>query len=312
MKIEAIENPMQRNLLITMAYSDLAVQVDCLLGHRDLNWCSFGTWASKTAGKSIRKELPAFPIWMSRIISRLPIARGKMQRCSENIAEGNLKVFSELAPFFAEMVQTFRCDEHPDWEKFDRFTHRIRESREYEDGNFSRLVRGFRQYYLATFEEDLDRKAEHIFFGNCLLAVHEQIRLQPDIVDALKLRSIKTKTMNWLWHWFATRHLMRIEIGDRSLPLGKRVKVRTGRMPFSPELQELENEDLILFLGAFDRYINRLDKSAAMNWAVVGDRMKFITKLFRSHQRDRSLLDCPFTPNQQQQLVTGAIPGGRL
>jgi hypothetical protein len=45
-----------RNLWITLAYHDLAVGMTRIAGARNVSWVAFATWASKTAGVSIRKE----------------------------------------------------------------------------------------------------------------------------------------------------------------------------------------------------------------------------------------------------------------
>ncbi len=49
--------PVLRNLLITQCYHDLSAESVKLLGGRNAHWCTFATWASKTAGRFIRNEL---------------------------------------------------------------------------------------------------------------------------------------------------------------------------------------------------------------------------------------------------------------
>ena len=54
-------DPILRNLKITQGYRDLSVGMAHLLGNHNVNWATFATWASKTAGLSIRKEdVPRF------------------------------------------------------------------------------------------------------------------------------------------------------------------------------------------------------------------------------------------------------------
>ena len=48
--------PVLRNLLITQCYHDLSEELGRVLGARNVNWCSYATWASKTAGRFIRNE----------------------------------------------------------------------------------------------------------------------------------------------------------------------------------------------------------------------------------------------------------------
>src|SRR3954471_20762547 len=48
--------PVLRNLLITQCYHDLSTELSRVLGTANVNWCSYATWASKTAGRFIRNE----------------------------------------------------------------------------------------------------------------------------------------------------------------------------------------------------------------------------------------------------------------
>ncbi|WP_437873206.1 hypothetical protein [Sorangium sp. So ce363] len=52
--------PVLRNLLITQCYYEISAELVKLLGGRNAHWCTFATWASKTAGRFIRnEEVPA-------------------------------------------------------------------------------------------------------------------------------------------------------------------------------------------------------------------------------------------------------------
>ncbi len=50
------DQPVLRNLLITQTYADISSQLSELVGRRNLNWCAYATWASKTAGTFIRED----------------------------------------------------------------------------------------------------------------------------------------------------------------------------------------------------------------------------------------------------------------
>ena len=56
-RIAAIADPVLRNLWITTAYHDFAVGMARLVGPANVSWPAFATWASKTAGASIRGEV---------------------------------------------------------------------------------------------------------------------------------------------------------------------------------------------------------------------------------------------------------------
>src|SRR6266536_4574917 len=49
-------DPVRRNLLITQCYHDLSAALARLLGSENANWCTFATWASRTAGGFIRED----------------------------------------------------------------------------------------------------------------------------------------------------------------------------------------------------------------------------------------------------------------
>ena len=54
-RIVAIENPVVRNLEITYCYSRLAAALSARNGE-GANWCTYATWASRQAGRTIRGE----------------------------------------------------------------------------------------------------------------------------------------------------------------------------------------------------------------------------------------------------------------
>ena len=54
-RIAEHSDPVIRNLQITQCYYEISQCVAGLMGH-SANWCSFATWASKQAGKTIRQE----------------------------------------------------------------------------------------------------------------------------------------------------------------------------------------------------------------------------------------------------------------
>ena len=52
--IAASGDPSLRNLRITLCYSKLSLALAERFGRGNVNWCTFATWASKTAGRFIR------------------------------------------------------------------------------------------------------------------------------------------------------------------------------------------------------------------------------------------------------------------
>src|SRR5918996_5646105 len=54
-QIAAIANPVIRNLEITHCYSRLAAEFTARSGD-GANWCTYATWASRQAGRTVRGE----------------------------------------------------------------------------------------------------------------------------------------------------------------------------------------------------------------------------------------------------------------
>src|SRR5512133_1874541 len=133
-RISAIENPVIRNLEITECYSRLAAALAARTGE-GANWCTFATWASRQAGRTIRGEdlqdelarslvggrwlvHPIRTLWrrllrrglfnratrLGRLTSELHTPFDAFERASEAVARGNKKVFDEIGLEFARYL----------------------------------------------------------------------------------------------------------------------------------------------------------------------------------------------------------------
>lgn len=202
--------PILRNLLITQCYHDLSSELARKLPGHDVNWCTFATWASKTAGRFIRNE--EVPALLDKLLSdsrgalksaeRLheallsrgaqsplgaPSLRGLATRIlkdvSDQITLGNLAVFSELAPVFARFVASVE-DGRPNQDQVQTLLDSLRVGPSSENGQ-SLLRKAMEHLNQAALEADPVRKAQHRFLANALTGLHEQIRLQPYIAGSL-------------------------------------------------------------------------------------------------------------------------------
>ena len=54
-RIATLSDPVLRNLLITQTYGELSA-IFAMRMRAGANWCTFATWASKQAGRTIRQE----------------------------------------------------------------------------------------------------------------------------------------------------------------------------------------------------------------------------------------------------------------
>jgi hypothetical protein len=219
-QIAALGDPVLRNLWITTAYHDLAVGMARIVGATNVSWPAFATWASKTAGASIRGDEISGQIrnrlgqsdvyrqTVGRVKDRLSstlvdidldivdAVQEAVAAVSQQIAAGNLSVFQELGPLFARMVARF--DGHALGDAAGRAA--LVDSVQAIDGNAeatSRLKVVFEQYCAAMLEPDPPLRADQILLANGLAGLTEQIRLQPNIQGALDA-PIDTSLGEWL------------------------------------------------------------------------------------------------------------------
>jgi hypothetical protein len=205
--VAALSDPTPRNYLITQAYHDLSAQLARVVGGPDANWCTFATWASRTAGESIRdEEAPAWALSLLRAEERLEhalealgkalgeqghpapnvfdVARATLGRVRSQIGDGNRKVYAELSPLFARLIACWDGTGTFDDAAFATLVDGLRPGAS-ADGGQAPVRQAFEAYRDAARERDATRKAQLMLLANALIGLHEQTRLQPNIADAL-------------------------------------------------------------------------------------------------------------------------------
>jgi CRP-like cAMP-binding protein len=305
-----------RNLKITQMYHRLSVEMTTLLGHADANWCTFACNASKTAGYSIRgEEMP-----MVRWLARRRAGRIR-QAVTDAISAGNLKVFAELAPVFSRMVHAFHADVEYDADKLGRFLADMKPGAT-DAGGQSTLAEALSHYYDAMFERSPKKKTELILLGNIKVGLHEQIRLQPNIVEALNaplavgLLGFAARERGFAglltrcWRRLVTRNLMTIHLPYGDLRLGADVPELPNARKFADMLQTLEHPELVALVARFSVAASK--RSRAADWGSLDDRMRFIVNLFRSRQKSLELFDQPFFYEQRLEMAADRVPSGDL
>ena len=189
-QIAGLPDPVIRNLQITECYSRLAAAVTA----DGANWCTFATWASRQAGRTIRGEdmlqtlelelgrdaellHPFDTFWRAVVRRGLFNRESRLGRClwslhtpldafplaSDAVARGNRKVFAEIGLEFARYLAP----------RLRRVHRRVRGAP--SCGRRSRTSR--RGAPRAS--------AELIVLANLEIGLHEQTRLQPEIREAL-------------------------------------------------------------------------------------------------------------------------------
>jgi hypothetical protein len=199
--------PVLRNLRITRCYHRLSSELAEVIDAGSANWSTFATWASRTAGISIRdEEVPALLLALLRDEARLrprvgPIfawiyrhtaakvdvlqqARDTIRRVAFEVADGNRTVFAELAPLFVRFVEAMQGPEPERSARIDAFLNSLAVGPS-DRGGQDVLRQAFTNYVEAAREQDACLKAQLILLANCQIGLHEQTRLQEDIEGAM-------------------------------------------------------------------------------------------------------------------------------
>jgi hypothetical protein len=216
-KIVALDaQPPLRNLRITQCYYDLSQSIASLIGDANANWCTFASWASKTAGRFVRGELvaifrdalqsdPRLAEKLDRInkvlrliessaeldqLAIFEVLKAPLLEVSRYITAGNLAVFAELGPLFSVMSTRFAQDTTYDSNSLARLLDELDlKTGLPEEGGQSLLRGAVGHFYQARFTSEPDRKAELILLANAQTGLHEQVRLQAAIAGSLQLPS---------------------------------------------------------------------------------------------------------------------------
>jgi hypothetical protein len=303
-QIAAMTDPVIRNLRITECYSRLAAAMP----PRGANWCTFATWASRQAGRTIRGEdllyrlqgelrRDAELLHPIRSSWRWLLRRGLLREdtwfgslhtpfdafelASDAVARGNLKVFAEIGVVFAAWLDDGVTPAEPPL-----------------------LRQAFARY-------EARRSAEQIVLANLEIGFHEQTRLQPEIQEAL---DAALSPVRRLFAWPLQRQLTRLsrEVITESLMvltlpgivlwLGRNLEV-AGEVS-DPELREL--------MARYEPVPPAVDDCGAKDWAELDERMHYIVHLFRAYHEDGTLASSPFTPTQVERIFAGELPDGDL
>lgn len=367
-------DPIVRNLEITQCYYEISQCVAARIGS-SANWCTFATWASKQAGQTIRQEdlLRAFEerfalsaevsaalerisrhfetigarlrakAYRAAILQLLDPAAA-IARAADSVARGNKKVFEEIGREFARFLGVVGDDTGIDRQKIAHFCATLRPG----DPPFGQrfLAEAFTAYGEARFQTGPEQE-QTILLANLCAGFHEQIRLQPEIAEALNaalgtaedlkldlLTSLAPgfnrrsrwsvrldqnsdlervlagliEAANRLIRQVVTDHLMTLHLpGNEALRLGRDVPNK-----FPEDLAQISNPRLQEMLARVDLTPDSLRGSGAEDWANFPDRMHFIADFFRVYQMRQQLFEAPFTTRQAALLKSGERPDGSL
>ena len=214
LRIVAIASPVLRNLEITECYARLAAAMAARTG-AGANWCTYATWASRQAGRTIRGEdlqdeigrrlgLAARPLHPIRSLWRVLLRRGllspdsrlgrltaelhtpfdALERASDAVARGNAKVFEEIGFEFARYLEA---------RELEPFLEGLRLGEPPEGQRY--LRQAFGRYDRLGRVDDPKARAELLVLANLEIGLHEQTRLQPQIREALDAAHATTEDL---------------------------------------------------------------------------------------------------------------------
>jgi hypothetical protein len=209
-RIVTLPSPVLRNLEITQCYSRLAAAF-AERSSEGANWCTFATWASRQAGRTIRGEdladqlerrlgerrwllHPVATLWrrllrrgfarpdtrLGRLAAELHTPFDTFERAGAAVARGNLRVFEEIGLEFARYLEECRPD---DAAASRRFLDRLRPGDPPDGQRY--LRNAFERYSHLADADDAKARAELAVLANLEIGFHEQTRLQPEIREAL-------------------------------------------------------------------------------------------------------------------------------
>jgi hypothetical protein len=300
-RISALDDPVVRNLQITECYSRLAAAMPV----GGSNWCTYATWASRQAGRTIRGEdllyrlqaelrreaellhpIRSFWRWLLRRgllrqttwFGRLHTPFDAFELASDAVARGNLKVFAEIGLVFARWLEDGVAPAEP-----------------------ALLRQAFSRY----------ERAEQTVLANLEIGLHEQTRLEPEIREAMDAAlAPKRRLLAWplqrkltqVSRHVITESLMVLTLPGAVLWLGRNLEA-PGEVA-DPELREL--------IARYEPVPPAVDDCGADDWSVLEQRMHYIVHLFRAYHEDAGLASPPFTPAQVERIRAGALPDGEL
>jgi hypothetical protein len=164
---------------------------------------------------------------------------------------------------------------------------------------------------------DHTQRAQLIVLANLQIGLHEQIRLQPQILAAMKSGVVGLeKGFDMRIHHRVLQHeltkLSRLAITGAmivlTLPGAALSLAQSIARAFPPNLTGIDNPDLRALVAKYGRLPPVLDPCGDQDWSLLDERMRYISHLFRAYHQDAELTKPPFTSEQVARLEAGAIP----
>ncbi len=372
-RVAAIANPVIRNLEITHCYSRLAAAFAARNGE-GANWCTYATWASRQAGRTIRGEdlieqfesklgegrwllHPVATLWrrllrrglferetrIGRLTAELHTPFDAFERASDSVARGNLKVFEEIGMEFARYLHECPPEAPVESPQFRRFVGRLRPGDPPDGQRY--LRQAFAHYVRRRLERDPKVRAELAVLANLEIGLHEQMRLQPEIREALDAahttqEDLGERALEALFpgaaRWWSVARRPAVMVADVVAAGTQRTASRLAREVITESfmvlclpgrvlalgmhladaypalLREPADAELAELLARFEPVPPAPDDCGARDWSDLPQRMHYIVHLFCAFHLHGELSRQPFTHEQVTRFERGVVPDGEL
>ncbi len=323
-----------RNWAITLWYQDIShsfqklmhTAPDSTTGFPAIGvWPSIAVWASNSVGFSIRQQtLPELwsyiihdlPQWMQAILDKMSfefvnlLFKEILEHASVALGAGNVYVFREIGLVYSRYGTEFCGDAtKPDDARMTQFVQQY----VCEDGQCD-LAKGmwalFRGHYGAAESLTFTERDQMLLLQGMYVGLAEQIRLQP-FINA----SFPGYTTNWCRLWpgknitpcddlvntIFSKLLVHILIGshrllaDHDMPSG--IHNGSDFSPYLTNLTEPQTHDLMLKM--LNSTTLTLNNTAANDWNILAERMRFIAPVFWVFQDHKEVNCYPFSIEQE-------------
>lgn len=247
-----------------------------------------------------------------------------IDRVSGAIGAGNQAVFLDIAPPFSRLLS--RLGGRPGLDPAEREAFLGTLDAEADENARKALRKAFEAFLDGMGKTAPGERAERVLLANAWIGWVEQTLVQPYIersmnapvedilfgfidehrhlqgllaplVPAAALRELLAplvRLLELVMRELSTDAMMQLTVPGKTFYLGEDVPPLAPGKPFPDALAHVASPDLDELLMLL--HAQRLEGSAARDWASFDQRMRYIGTLFRSRQQDRSLRSRPAAP----------------
>lgn len=274
------KNPGLGNQAITNKYAHEADELSKLLGgdkdHFMASWPAYGQHASNSAGAFVRDDgVPG------------------NDNIQNAVAEGNRKVFKDIAPHFDSYIDTFKNNPKADFKEWES-------KQDFKDKPY--LKQSFEFLEKARTTTDPDKKQEYLLASNALAGYHEQRHLDPNI-DKATAPGTGSDIERGVWSLVADEKPNLFlpngkGSGDLSaIDVSKKLDIPNSAIPKG--LEKIDDPEVRRVLQTVLENPNAdvsgaralIDQSGTADWSKLPDRMRTIVALMAGGQNDPRLAE---------------------